>query len=368
MSTLTWEERVELAQRFAPRLVLFPEKEQLGKPRIAGGAGDYYPRTIELLLERGRLFPGTLRAIAQLQFAQLFSQATRLPATLDNLAKSQHSFDQIRLLGPAIPDPVRAWAAYFEILNSVDAAGHSGADRFPLTTYAHVVTRAEALAASSSTPQATLVGQPFYDSQTATPDDVAIQYWFCYYFNDWADIHEGDWEGLSIFLRQAGTDWKPLGATYFEHANGARRHWADIEIVDDTHPVVYIASGSHASYFQHEPAGYVTQLGGYIVAGLAIKFDLRANTSNRDFVPPRDNDHPLLPPGVTVLPEPIGPTDHNDPAWQHAKWLKFPGSWGACELGRLIVGGPIGPSHKSFKWLNPFAWSEAECWPDYLIY
>jgi hypothetical protein len=64
MSALTWEERVELAQRYAPRLILFPEKKELGRPKIEGGAGDYHPRSLELLLERGRLYPGTLRALA----------------------------------------------------------------------------------------------------------------------------------------------------------------------------------------------------------------------------------------------------------------------------------------------------------------
>jgi hypothetical protein len=28
---------------------------------------------------------------------------------------------------------------------------------------------------------------------------VALQYWFCYYFDDWANIHEGDWESITIF-------------------------------------------------------------------------------------------------------------------------------------------------------------------------
>jgi len=49
VSTFNWEERVELAQRYAPRLILFPERKELGKPRIEGAAGDYHPRSLELL-------------------------------------------------------------------------------------------------------------------------------------------------------------------------------------------------------------------------------------------------------------------------------------------------------------------------------
>ena len=82
MSALTWEERVELAQCYAPRLILFPEQQELGRPKIEGGAGDYHPRSLELLLERGRLYPGTLRALGRLKFAWLFSHASRTPATL----------------------------------------------------------------------------------------------------------------------------------------------------------------------------------------------------------------------------------------------------------------------------------------------
>jgi hypothetical protein len=361
MPTLTWEERLYLAQRFAPRLVGFPEKQGLGKPKITGGAGDYQPRAIDLLLDRGRLYPGTLRSIARLHFAHLFSHTSRPPATLDNLANSQHSFDQIRLLGPAVPNPDRAWTNYFEILNGK-------ADRFPVTTYAHVVTRDEALEANQSDQHATLVGQPFYRATTARADDVVLQYWFCYYFDDWANIHEGDWEGIAIFLHKHGADWTPLGATYYAHENGARRHWKDIEVFDGTHPLVYVASGSHASYFQHTPDGHATQLSGYILAQLKLKVSFRVNTGNRDFVPQRGADQDLLVPRVEVLPDPIGPRDQTDPAWQHLKWLNYPGSWGARELGRFIAGGPTGPSHKGLKWSNPFAWSEAECWPDYLIY
>ena len=142
----TWEERVELALCFAPRLILFPEKKELGKPRIAGGAGDYHPRSLELLLERGRLFPGTLRSLSRGRIDWLFNHHRRPPATLDNLAKSDNTSHQIRLLGPAIPDPHQAWDVYFDMLDQRDTLGRTGRERFPVTTYAHVITREEAVA------------------------------------------------------------------------------------------------------------------------------------------------------------------------------------------------------------------------------
>jgi hypothetical protein len=373
MTVPGWEERVELAQRFAPRLVLYPEEQSLGRPRIEGGAGDYHPRSLELLLQHGRLFPGTIRAARQLKFKWLFSHASRIRATPDNLAKSHHVFDQIRLLGGPIPNPNQAWAAYFNILDSVDAQGRSGYDRFPLTAYVHVITRAEAEQACRASTKinrqdyAGKAGRPFYQPDwRVQPDDVALQYWFCYYFDDWANIHEGDWESITLFLRRENGGWLPLGATYSAHENGTRRHWKDIEHLADTHPVVYVASGSHAAYFQHVPEGHTTELAGIFLGKL--KFKIGLSTSHRDFVPPPGVQHPPLIPHVEVLPDPVDVISADNLARRHLKWMNFKGSWGARELGHLIAGGPVGPSQKGLKWLNPFAWSESECWPDYLVY
>ena len=234
-----------------------------------------------------------MRALGRLKFAWLFNQTSRPPATLDNLAKSDHAFDQIRLLGRPIPNPQQAWVTYFEILNSIDAQGRSGYDRFPFTTYVHVITRAEAEQACQANAKIKpedyqgKVGRPFYQPDGRTqPDDLALQYWFCYYFDDWANIHEGDWESITIFLRRQDDAWQPLGATYSAHENGARRHWEDVERLEDTHPVVYVASGSHASYFQHVPGR--VQHGtcrDTIIGNLKFKIGFKFSTSKRDFVP-----------------------------------------------------------------------------------
>ena len=159
-----------------------------------------------------------------------------------------------------------------------------------------------------------------------------------------------------------------MGATYAVHENGVRRHWIDIEQLEETHPVVYIGAGSHASYFQYVRDGHETQLSGYILGQLKMKIGFNINTGNRDFVPPRDDQHPAQDLQVELLPDPLELVSADHPARRHVKWLNFRGSWGARELGRFIAGGPTGPSHKGLKWLNPFAWSEVECWPDYLIY
>ena len=177
MPAFAWEQRVELAQQYARRPVLYDEDKALGKPKIEGRAGDYHPRSLDLLLERGRLYPGTLRAVGQLKLTWLVNYASRIPATLDNLAHSRHAFDQIRLLGGLIPQAHRAWYTYFEILNSIDAQGKSGRDRFPLTTYVHVITRAEADQACRANARIApedyqgKVGRPFYQPGGRTQPD-----------------------------------------------------------------------------------------------------------------------------------------------------------------------------------------------------
>jgi VPS62-like protein len=92
----------------------------------------------------------------------------------------------------------------------------------------------------------------------ATDRDGAtwLQYWYCYLFNDYnligfivkAGLHEGDWELVQLRL---GGDGAPDHAVYAQHAHAAGRPWDQVERVPGTQrPVVYVARGSHASYFE----------------------------------------------------------------------------------------------------------------------
>jgi hypothetical protein len=91
---------------------------------------------------------------------------------------------------------------------------------------------------------------------TDSDDAVWLQYWYCYYYNDYnligpfvaAGLHEGDWETVQIRL---GADGKPNHAVYAQHAHARDRAWDHLELVPETErPVVYVARGSHASYFE----------------------------------------------------------------------------------------------------------------------
>jgi hypothetical protein len=72
---------------------------------------------------------------------------------------------------------------------------------------------------------------------------VAIEYWLLYLYNDFYDQHEADWEGVTVVLENG----VPLGAAYSQHQG---RKWITWPALPKTvtHPVVYVARGSHADY------------------------------------------------------------------------------------------------------------------------
>lgn len=364
MSTgpLSWEDRVELAERFAPHLVLFPEDKTLARPgQTNGKIGDYHPRGIGPLLERSRLS------------TSLFKHQ---PSSLAALSDCKNADAQLLILGRAFPNPQLAWQSYFEILDSEDRDGKSCRERFPVTIYARVQSRSEANAQSSNVkslgdempPFENEIGAPLFSPTTQDQNDVAIQYWFCYYYDDWANQHEGDWEGICIFLHGDGRDYSPAGASYYAHETGLRRRWQDIErTAMDDHPLVYVAAGSHASYFQYVDPGYLTTIQNYILPIVGLKINIGLKSSHLDVVPDCQHFAPVKP-NVELLPDPVGPDDENAPVWKNAGWLAYPGKWGVNVLWRLGFGGPRGPRQKGLKWYNPFVWMERHCTPDFLVY
>ncbi|OLE35871.1 MAG: hypothetical protein AUG48_09555 [Actinobacteria bacterium 13_1_20CM_3_68_9] len=79
-----------------------------------------------------------------------------------------------------------------------------------------------------------------------------LQYWFFYYYNDFAvagfGLHEGDWEMIQLRI---GDGDQPDLAVYAQHKHAGKRDWDQVERAPDSNdaPVVYVARGSHASYF-----------------------------------------------------------------------------------------------------------------------
>jgi hypothetical protein len=93
----------------------------------------------------------------------------------------------------------------------------------------------------ASRPRATVY---FHVVRQPATGRIAIEYWFLYLYNDFYDQHEADWEGVTVFLH--GTS--PLGVSYSAHQGRRWSRWASQSAQNGTHPIVYVARGSHANY------------------------------------------------------------------------------------------------------------------------
>lgn len=190
----------------------------------------------------------------------------------------------------------------------------------------------------------------------AAPNYIAIQYWFYYYDNPWINHHEGDWEMVQVVL---DGDENPLYAAYSQHfavplltTGGTKRPWNHVNR-DDTHPYVFVARGSHASYFR--PFYYWQGEG--VLPCLGI--DSAVTDTNV-----QDN---MISPTIQMLPESISADT----------WPYFKGRWGHIDVGSCPLGneGPRGPVWSSpvydsnvidFKpaWEDPIGWSEGLDWDE----
>jgi uncharacterized repeat protein (TIGR01451 family) len=72
-----------------------------------------------------------------------------------------------------------------------------------------------------------------------------IQYWLYYADNDWLNDHEHDWEHYSILLQDNEPKWVEAG----HHLQFRWRPWDDasLETEDDSHLVLSVEGGSHAT-------------------------------------------------------------------------------------------------------------------------
>jgi hypothetical protein len=198
-------------------------------------------------------------------------------------------------------------------------------------------------------------GSAVYGRVVRTASAVVLQYWYFYYDNTYSyfypprdaiwQAHEGDWEVVNVVLSADGT---PREVAYSQHCLGERRAWVDTPRIDEMHPVVYVAAGSHAGYFS--PGRH--------------PFDVRC-------VPPQA----LALLGQLGLPPPDDVTGNGDVegppqtggrvstirnADEAAKqWLSFPGFWGELQYFHAPVVGtvpfgtsPLGPAfHRA--WDDP---------------
>ena len=183
---------------------------------------------------------------------------------------------------------------------------------------------------SPPTVYAHVIGDPGH------PGQLSLQYWLFYVFNQFNNLHEGDWEMIQLDFDAADAadalTKTPVAVGYSSHEGAERADWGDekLEIVDGTHPVVYPAAGSHANKF-----GDALYLGSSAEAGVGCD-----NT---------EGPHREIRPVVKTIPSDA------DAAARAFPWITFEGRWG--ELQAAFFNGPTGPNLKT-QWTEPVEWSD----------
>ncbi len=169
------------------------------------------------------------------------------------------------------------------------------------------------------------------------PGQLALQYWIFYAFNDWNNLHEGDWEMIQLVFdaddAAEALEVEPTKVGYSQHEGAERADWDDrdqLEVIDGTHPVVHPAAGSHANHFDE---------------GLYLGSSASQGVGCDDTTGPTRDVIPV----VQTIP--------SDPAeaLEAFPWIEFQGRWG--ELQPSFYNGPTGPNLKG-QWTEPIAWSE----------
>jgi len=172
------------------------------------------------------------------------------------------------------------------------------------------------------------------------PGRLALQYWLFYVYNDWNNLHEGDWEMIQLVFdagsAQDALERGPTSVGYSQHEGAERADWGDdkLELVDGTHPVVHPAAGSHANFFEEA---------------------LFVGSSAEQGVGCDDTTGPTY----TIRPAVITIPSDTAEAREDLPWIEFEGRWG--ELQRAFFNGPTGPNLKT-QWTEPIQWSEG--WRD----
>ena len=203
-------------------------------------------------------------------------------------------------------DPLDAGCTYAKDFEALQKAGKA-----PAITYAHVV-------------------------REAGTSDLVVEYWFFYYFNQFNDLHEGDWEGMQVAFDGAtpkrALETGPYEVALYQHAGGEKASWDDYKVQKRrTHPIVYPAAGSHATFY--DTAVYL------------------GNGQHGSGVGCDDTSEPVrrLTPQSRLMPSKPAPGGRY-------QWLTYRGHWGQKEKG-LSNNGPTGPYFKP-QWRTPITWMD----------
>jgi len=195
-------------------------------------------------------------------------------------------------------------------------------------------------------------GPVVYGAAFQARNRIDLQYWIWYPYNAYSptispgdlwQVHEGDWEAVSVILDLQGI---PLVLGLSRHSEGAQRAWSKVKR-RGLRPLVYVGLGSHANFFapgahRLDPRFVEPALISVIEAYGAKPVDYAAN-------------------GRVVRPR-LVPVTATKPSW-----MAFAGSWGEDGYVHFPGNEPIaagaGPRGPAFheQWRRPVA--EVLSWP-----
>lgn len=342
-----------LLKKHSPVLVIFPQapadwsfRNRPGSWRPGKrGWGDYHPCPAEFFLHRveQRDSPKPWSFSPRSLFGSLIPRfwrkgvATGLEKLRENAASvAPQETEGWELDVAAIPsqDESRAWQQYHEYLSETQHP----------------------------------YGPAVYGRYVEDDSGPSLQYWYLCLYNDFRNNHEGDWEMVTIELSGDGS---PLRAGYSIHDGGSVRNWADVakDEPGGSHPLLYVARGSHAGYFSYNPRGHQViklhhssnppALLGWAAWALQR---LPVGRRWRDF-PPADPvaseaSEPghlgvRLQPELKLMPK-TEPTA--DSEWW---WMRLRCNWGSMHTrirGTIGVIGPWAGDEEDLRWRKPIFW------------
>ena len=315
-----------LVKEYTPLLVLYPEigatpgsGSRVRNPDYPDDAPiqyDYHPRDIRIVLEhssfhsRFRLRRGKTRGWEEM---------------LRRMERGRYEKDLDLVPGVASDDRDGFWEAYASI--SKDG------EEFQRNCYARTV-----------------------EGRGINSDRILVQYWYAYFYNDFWNTHEMDWETVMIIFKLSDQGPRPTVCAYSAHMGGHWLPWSEVQKVNDelqlaedgTHPIAYVANGSHANYF-HGSAMYLTAPP---LVDMAAKL-LKKSRRLVDYTTSLTNEHQHLVEARLIPPGEMGDWTGE---W---RWLNQKGRWGSpgkfldLEFGDAA---PVGPPQTGDRWEFPFHW------------
>jgi hypothetical protein len=385
-----------LLVRYAPRFVAFPEQIQAANPPWPARTHDYHPRPVWTFIDYSRSWataslapyppvgprhsPLFIAGAVSYAYLSLLDLLRRSPAYLGRTVEVYHLVFLLALgqaaailLFPeeAIPHLVACvvilglgWIAWWDQRRHFSRPGRRPIrDRLekawpktlPLENLS-LSSRVDATAAWRA--YARIIARrgdryerTVYGRVVDAGRLVAVQYWLFFFYNHWRNVHEADWEVVTVFHNKASDTVRDVCLSSHE---GGHRRFRDQVAFDGDHPIVYVAVGSHALYFEPRGDGYDPALSFGAPKGMVRVTGRVSVGRDRDWVPSVEADKvDTLPVLAYRLAEMVDPAGLNPRSadWAEWWWLAYGGKW-----GRIT---PIaGPPAQGIKWSDPAAWAD----------